>query len=91
MRACVRTGVHRKRVDPSAKSFCFFAKVKFGAAIRGSRTRPATALTLDQTVDSRNVRDKMEIDKRTRWWRPGDSGASVAYLGMVLRVLEHPP
>ena len=47
VRASVRTGVHRKRVDPGEKKLCFFAKLKSGAATRGSRTRPATVLTLD--------------------------------------------
>ena len=48
MRACVQTGVHRKRDDPKRrKKLCFFAKLKSGAATRDSRTQPATVLTLD--------------------------------------------
>ena len=38
-------------------------------------------------MDSRNVRDKMEIDKRTRWWRPEDVEKATSGIPDCPRVL----
>ena len=38
-------------------------------------------------VDSRNVRDKMEIDKRTRWWWPEDDEKATSGIPDCPRVL----
>ena len=52
VRASVRASVHTDGSSPEAsrpqrKKLCFFAKLKSGAATRGSQTRPVTVLALD--------------------------------------------
>ena len=38
-------------------------------------------------MDSRNVRDKIEIDKRTRWWQPEDDEKATSGIPDCPRVL----